>query len=153
MTSEQTGAPPRKRTEYYPLWLDDLADDVTLEAPAMNGTARGADLVHEIVVRAREIYEFQEFSFHGRCGDYFLEDYASAVHGEPLRVIVLVSLNAEGKAEHVVVNHRPRSSLLLFSRLMHEKFAGTPTAAHFLADDELDARPSMNTAAARPAPS
>jgi len=30
------------------------------------------------------------------------------------------------------VLHRPRSSVLLFSRLMGEKFAGTPTAEFFL---------------------
>jgi hypothetical protein len=34
-----------------------------------------------------------------------------------------------------VVNHRPSNALLLFSRLMHEKFAGTPLAEHFLADE------------------
>jgi len=30
-----------------------------------------------------------------------------------------------------VVNHRPRSALLSFSRLMLEKFAGTPLAKHW----------------------
>jgi hypothetical protein len=34
-----------------------------------------------------------------------------------------------------VVNHRPRSSVLLFSRLMGEKLAGTPYAKHFLASE------------------
>jgi hypothetical protein len=33
-----------------------------------------------------------------------------------------------------VVNHRPRNALVRLSRLMHEKFAGTPLATHFLAD-------------------
>jgi hypothetical protein len=28
---------------YYPVWLDNLADDVTLEAAAMDGTACGAE--------------------------------------------------------------------------------------------------------------
>jgi hypothetical protein len=27
--------------DYYPQWLDNLADDVTFEAAAMDGTARG----------------------------------------------------------------------------------------------------------------
>ena len=52
-----------------------------------------------------------------------------------MNVIVTVTRNASGKAQHVVVNHRPRNSLLLFSRLMHQKFAGTPLAEYFLADE------------------
>lgn len=38
---------------YYPVWLDNLADDVTLEAAAMDGTAHGAEDVRSIVVTAR----------------------------------------------------------------------------------------------------
>jgi hypothetical protein len=131
-----TSAPARKRTDYYPKWLDQLADDVTLEAPAMNGTAHGAETVHSIIVQARKLYEFQDFHYAGDYGDNgFLEDYASEVQGQPINVIVTVTRNAAGKAQHVVVNHRPRSSLLRFSHLMHEKFAGTPIAEHFLASE------------------
>src|SRR5262245_33957002 len=134
MTYTGSGDPSGRRSwngnvwvqDYYPEWLDDLADDVTLEAPAMNGTAHGAEAVRAIVVQARTLYEFQDFSFTGNYGDKgFLEDYVSQVQGEPLSVIVTVTRNAAGKAQHIVVNHRPRNSLLLFSRLMHEKFAGT----------------------------
>ena len=145
MANTGRGDPTRRRTnwtgnvwvqDYYPEWLDNLADDVTLEAPAMNGTAHGAEDVRAIVVQARKLYEFQDFNFTGAYGDNgFLEDYTSQVQGEPLSVIVTVTRNAAGKAQHVVVNHRPRNTLLLFSRLMHEKFAGTPLAEHFLADE------------------
>jgi hypothetical protein len=131
-----SGDPARRHTDYYPWWLDNLADDVTLEGAAMNGAARGAEAVRAIVVQARELYEFQDFSFAGDYGDNgFLEDYAAAVQGEPLGVVVVVTRNAAGKAQHLVVLHRPRSSLLLFSRLMHEKFAGTPNAEYFLAGE------------------
>ena len=66
MTHTGSGDPTRRRTwtgnvwvkDYYPEWLDNLADDVTLEAPAMNGTARGAEAVRAIVVQARKLYEF-----------------------------------------------------------------------------------------------
>ena len=144
MAQTGSGDPARRRTswtgnvwvrDYYPEWLDNLADDVTLEAPAMNGSAHGAEAVRAIVVEARKLYEFQDFNFTGPYGDNgFLEDYTSQVQGEPLSVIGAVTSNADGKALHVVVNHRPRKSLLLFSRLMHGKFAGTPLAEHFLAD-------------------
>lgn len=136
MPPTKSNEPTRKRSDYYPQWLDNLAEDVTLEAPAMSGTAHGAETVRSIVVQARTLYEFQDFHFTGNYGDNgFLEDYTSEVHGEPLKVIVTVTSNAAGKAQHVVVNHRPRNSMLLFSRLMHKKFEGTPLAEYFLADE------------------
>jgi hypothetical protein len=117
---------------YYPLWLDNLADDVTLEAAAMDGTARGAEDVRSILVTARELYEHQEFNYAGPCGENsFLEDYSSSVRAMPTHVVVLVTFNAAGQAQHVVVNHRPRSAMLQFSRLMLETFAGTPYAKHW----------------------
>jgi hypothetical protein len=118
--------------DYYPTWLDNLADDATLEAAAMDGTATGADAVRTILVYARTLYENQEFSFAGPFGDDgFLEEYTAQVRGEPFAVNVVVHRNDAGQTQHVVVNHRPRSSLLLFSRLMLEKFAGTPHAKHW----------------------
>ena len=117
---------------YYPVWLDNLADDVTMEAAAMDGTARGAEDVRSIVLTAKELYENQQFKFAGPVGDYgFLEDYTTDVRGEHISVIVAVAFNAEGQTQHIVVNHRPRSALLSFSRVMLEKFADTPLAKHW----------------------
>ena len=121
---------------YYPWWLDNLADDVTGEGAFMRGAAQGAEAVRSITVTAREIYEDQEFSFAGDYGDNgFLELYTAQVRGEPTSVVVTVTNNAAGQAQHVVVNHRPRSSVLLISRLLGEKFAGTPLAKYFLASE------------------
>jgi hypothetical protein len=121
---------------YYPLWLDQLVDNATLEGAAMNGTARGAEAVHTIVASARTLYDDQQFSFAGDYGDSgFLEEYSCQIHGEPTRVVVVVARNAAGATQHVVVNHRPRSSVLLFARLMGEKFAGTPLAEHFITSE------------------
>ncbi|GAB2636361.1 hypothetical protein ABI214_17605 [Prescottella soli] len=114
---------------YYPVWLDNLADDVTLEAAAMDGTAIGAEDVRAILVTARELYEHQEFNYAGPCGESsFLEDYTSSVHGTSTYVVVLVTFNTAGQTHRVVVNHRPRSAMLQFSRSMLEKFTGTPYA-------------------------
>lgn len=119
-------------TEYYPKWLDNLANDVTLEAAAMDGVAQGAGDVGAILAVARQQYEDQVFSYAGPCGDYgFVEDYSAEVRGEPIRVVVLVTYNAAGQTQRIVVNHRPRSALLSFSRLMLEKFSGTPLAKHW----------------------
>jgi hypothetical protein len=117
---------------YYPVWLDNLAEDVTLEAAAMDGTAHGVKDVRSIVVTAREVYDDQVFNFAGPVGDYgFLEDYTTWIRGVHTKVVVLVTFNDAGQAQQVVVNHRPRSALLSFSRLMLEKFGGTPLAKHW----------------------
>jgi len=42
MTYVGSGDPARRRTDYYPVWLDNLADDVTLEASAMDGAAQAS---------------------------------------------------------------------------------------------------------------
>jgi hypothetical protein len=116
--------------------LDNLADDVTGEGAAMQGVAQGAEAVRSIVVAARDLYEHQEFSFTGDYGDNgFLEDYTCQIRGESTSVVVTVARNAAGKAQHIVVNHRPRSSVLLFARLMGEKFAGTPLAKYFITSE------------------
>lgn len=121
---------------YYPWWLDELADDVTLEGAAMQGSAQGAEAVRSIVVDARTLYENQEFSFVGDYGDNgYLEEYTCQIRGEPTRVVVVVKRNAAGKAQHIAVLHRPRNSLLLFSRLMGEKYAGTPLAEYFITNE------------------
>jgi hypothetical protein len=117
---------------YYPMWLDNLADDVTLEAAAMDGAAQGADAVRTILTIAREQYDQQEFSYAGPCGERsFVEDYSSLVRGMPTRVVVLVTYNDAGQTQRVVVNHRPRSAMLQFSRIMLENFSGTPYEKHW----------------------
>ena len=102
----------------------------------MEWAAQGAEAVREIVSAARTIYEYQEFSDHDDYGDNgFLENYTTRIQGEPTGVVVIVARNAAGQAQHVVVNHRPRSSLLLVARLMGEKFTGTPQAGLFIAPE------------------
>ncbi|MEU6530942.1 hypothetical protein ABZ869_17375 [Streptomyces sp. NPDC046928] len=136
MTDTERDGEDRQGLSYYPWWLDNLADDVTLEGAAMNGTARGPEAVRAIVVTARTLYEFQDFSYAGDFGDNgFLEIYESSIQGEPLKVVVTVTRNTAGQAQDLAVLHRPRNALLLFSRLMHKKFAGTPLAEHFLTDE------------------
>ena len=118
--------------DYYPLWLDDMADDVTVEGSMLDGAVQGAEAVRSIVLAIRSLYDRQEHKFAGPYGDRgFLEDYVATVQGEPIGCVVLVTRNADGKTQHVVASYRPRSSLLHFSRLLGEKFAGTPIAEHF----------------------
>jgi hypothetical protein len=51
------------------------------------------------------------------------------------RRIGIVTRNAAGQTQHVVASYRPRTSLLLFARLLAEKFAGSPIGAHFAASE------------------
>ena len=117
---------------YRPVWLASLADDVTLEGSAMNGLVRGPEAVRTIVTQIRALYERQEFHFTGAYGDNgFMEDYTAWVQGEPLGNVVLITRNAGGQAQQIVANYRPRSTLLLLSRLIGEHFVGTPYGEHF----------------------
>ena len=120
-------------TDYYPVWLASLADDVTIEGSAMNGVAQGAEAVRSIVTSIRALYYAQEFTFAGPYGENgFLEDYTAQVRGgEPIGNVVLVTRNAAGQAQHIVANYRPRTALLRLSRLIGEQLAGTPYAEHF----------------------
>jgi hypothetical protein len=118
--------------DYYPAWLDNLADDVTLEGSMMDGAAQGAEAVRTLIVAIRSLYDDQAFHFAGPYGtDGFLEDYSAHVRGEPIGNFTVVTRNAAGQTQHIVGNYRPRSSLLLLSRLLGEKFAGTAYGKHF----------------------
>ena len=100
------------------------------------GAVQGADAVRTIIGAIRTLYDRQEFNFAGPWGDNsFLEDYTAQVRGEPIGCIALVTRNAAGQTQHIAANYRPRSSLLLLSRLLGEKFAGTPIGEHFLAGE------------------
>ena len=121
---------------YYPAWVNNLADDATVEGSMLDGVVQGADAVRSVVLTIRSLYEHQEFKFVGPYGnDGFLEDYVARVNGEAIGCVVLVTRNAAGQTQQVVASYRPRTSLLLFARLLGEKFAGTPIAKHFVADE------------------
>ena len=131
MTSTRSSDPARKSTEYCPWWLDNLADDVSGEGAAIEGTLHGAEEVRRLVLDARELYEQHEFQF--TCDDKgFIEEYTCLIQGAPTSAVVTVTRNVPGKAQHIVVNHRPRSSVLLFARVMGENYAGTPLAKYFI---------------------
>ena len=136
MTNTGSGGPGRSLADYYPVWLDNLAGDVTLEGSAMDGFVQGAEAVRTVIVAIRTVYEYQRFNFVGPYGDNgWLEDYTAGVRGEPISNITLVTRNAAGQAQHIVGNYRPRSTLLLLSRLLGEELAGTPMAGHFAAGE------------------
>src|SRR6476659_9785751 len=104
--------------DYYPHWLDNLADDVVLQGAVFNGELRGAEQVGKMLSFARSLYAFQDFRFYGMRGDLFLEDYRSRIRGSeayhPSAVeiynFVVVYFNDAGKTSQLVMNHRPQSA-------------------------------------------
>jgi hypothetical protein len=130
------GDPGGAYADYYPAWIEKLADDVTIEGSLLDGAAQGPEAVRSIVGTIRTLYENQNFNFAGPYRDNdWIEDYTAHVRGEPIGCAVLVTRNGAGQAQHIAANYRPRSSLLLLSRLVGEKLAGTPYARYFVAGD------------------
>jgi hypothetical protein len=79
------------RRDYRPEWLDNLADDVTMEGSVLTGIAEGPDAIRTIVGFARTLYEYQETNFVGPYGGHgFVEDYTSVVRGESIGSVVVV---------------------------------------------------------------
>jgi hypothetical protein len=137
-----SGDASKHRQDYRPKWLDNLAGDVTIEGSVLTGIAEGPEAIRAILGFARTLYEYQEFNFVGPYGDNaFLEDYTSMVRGEPIGSVVVIRFNEAGQTAQIVVNHRPLRSVLLWSRLMGEHFAGTEYAQYFLSPDAADAHP------------
>ena len=135
-TYTKGGDPDGTYAGYYPAWLDKLADDVTVEGSLLDGAALGPEAVRTIIGAIRTLYEHQQFNFAGAYGENtWLEDYTAHVRGEPIGCAVVVTKNTAGQTQHVAANYRPRSSLLLLSRLVGEKLAGTPYAKYFVAGE------------------
>jgi hypothetical protein len=122
--------------DYYPPWLENMADDATVEGSMLDGVVQGADAVRSVVLTIKSLYDRQEFKFVGPYGDNgWIEDYVAEVHGEPLGCVVLVKRNDAGQTLHVVASYRPRTTVVYFARLLSEKFAGSPIAEHFAASE------------------
>jgi hypothetical protein len=99
MTYLGSGDPDPQLTDYYPEWLDNLADDVTLEGSAMGGFMQGAEAVRTVLVYIRSLYDYQKFNFAGAYDENgWLEDYTAGVRGEPIGNITVVTRNAVGQA-------------------------------------------------------
>jgi hypothetical protein len=116
---------------YYPKWLDDMADDVVLEGSMFDGAIQGRDAVRNVVSTIRSVYDRQQHTFAGEYPGGFLEEYAAVVRGEPLGCVVLVSFDSAGRTKRVVASYRPRTALVKFARILREKFAAQPYGDQF----------------------
>ena len=127
------GDPAGRFSDYYPAWAGNMASDITLEGSLLDGAVRGAEAVRTILVTIRGLYDRQTVNLAAPWGDdRFVEDYTAQVRGQPIACVVLVTLNAGGQPRHIAASYRPLSSVLFVSRLLGQKFAGTPYAEYFL---------------------
>jgi hypothetical protein len=96
-----------------------------MEGSILTGIAEGPEAIPAILAHARTLYDDQEFHYVGAYGDRgSIEDYTSAVRGEPIGSVVVVRLNDAGQVARIVVNHRPLPSVLLWSRLVGRALRG-----------------------------
>jgi hypothetical protein len=118
--------------DYFPPWLNNMAEDATVEGSMLDGVVVGKEAVQTVVKTIRSLYDWQQFHSVGPYGDNgWIEDYAAEVRGEPIGCVVLVTRNAAGQTEHVMASYRPRTSVVHFASLLAEKFAGSPLAEYF----------------------
>ena len=107
--------------EYYPPWLENMADDATVEGSMLDGVVVGAESVRSVVLTIKSLYDRQEFKFVGPYGDNgWIEDYVAEVHGEPLGCVVLIKRNDAGQTQHRAPFEKApaRSVLCLFHRVL-----------------------------------
>jgi hypothetical protein len=118
--------------DYHPVWIHNMADDVTLESSLLNGLVRGKEAVQSIGTCIKKTYDRQEFEFAGFYnGNIFLESYTGWFHDTSVRCLVMVARNDAGQAQNLAVSFRPLGALQLLSRMVGEHFAGTPLSEHF----------------------
>jgi len=110
MTATGSSDHTRGLTDYYPAWLDNLADDVTLEGSAMDGFVQGAETVRAVLVSIRALYDYQQFNSVGAYGENgWIEDYTAGVRGQAIGNLTFITHNAAGQAQRIVGNYRPRT--------------------------------------------
>ena len=132
--AEYLGSGDPALKDYYPPWLENIADDATVEGSMLDGVVVGAESVRSVVLTIKSLYDRQEFKSVGPYGDNgWIEDYVAEVHGEPLGCVLLIKRNEAGQTQHVVASYRPRTTVVYFASLLEEKFAGTTIAEHFVA--------------------
>jgi hypothetical protein len=65
--------PPAASLITTPVWLDNLADDATLEGSAMDGLVKGPEAVRTVLVSIRALYDYQKFNPSAKVETYVRE--------------------------------------------------------------------------------
>jgi hypothetical protein len=114
-----------------PSFIDNLTEDATLSGGAMNGFIQGKDVVRAFLGTVKALYKDFTIVYQGDTELYRLQEYTATLEGHPVTGVVTLRKNADGQYDQVVVNHRPLSSLLLFSSLVSKALEGKIDKNHF----------------------
>ena len=131
-----SGDASRHRRDYRPEWLDNLADDVTIEGSVLTGIVEGPEAIRAILGFARQLYDYQEFNYVGRYGDdgfarvsYMIRSAAPRQHRQthhpPGRAMHQPSTDAGLTMFEVQqrVSHKdPTLTARVYTHLMRERF-------------------------------
>ena len=101
--------------------IDNLTEDATLSGGAMNGFIQGRDAVRSFLGTVKALYQDFTIIYQGDTTHYRLQEYTATLEGHPVTGVVTLRKTVNGQYDQVVVNHRPLSSLLLFSSLVIEE--------------------------------
>lgn len=112
-------------------FTSNLTDDVTLSGAAMNGFVQGRENVLTFLTTVKALYQDFNVIYHGDTPEFAIEEYTATLEGHAVTGSVTLRKNAEGVYDRIVVNHRPLSSLLLFSSLVSKALEGKIDPNHF----------------------
>jgi pimeloyl-ACP methyl ester carboxylesterase len=114
-------------------FADAFADDVILEASAMNEPVVGRDNVKRVMAAASKIYESLTFTDQSAPDSrQYVEWKAEAFGGFRLSGVTILTRDESGAIGHIAIHHRPMQGAILFSTRLGESLRGEIDSKHFL---------------------
>lgn len=117
-------------------FVDNLSEDVVLAGAAMNGFLQGRDTVRGFLGKIKELYKDFTIVYKMDTETHYIEEYTALIQGHPVTGVATIRRNDKGEFDQVIVNHRPLSSLLLFSTLAAEVTKDVLDRNHFYHEEE-----------------
>jgi pimeloyl-ACP methyl ester carboxylesterase len=109
-----------------------FAENVVLEASALQRPVEGRDLVKTIMGTASNIYESLVFTHEAREGARtYLEWEATAFGGMKLFGVTILTKNEDGKIARAAIHHRPLGALHALSGELRRRLDGAVDSSYF----------------------
>jgi hypothetical protein len=109
-----------------------LADDIVLEASALNRPIEGRDRVMRVLGTASAIYDSLVFTHEASSGPRsYVEWEATAFGGVAIAGVTILTRNESGRIVSARIHHRPLGAALRFSAELRERLHGVVDPSHF----------------------
>jgi pimeloyl-ACP methyl ester carboxylesterase len=109
-----------------------LADDIVLEASALNRPIEGRDRVMRVLGTASAIYDSLVFTHEASSGPRsYVEWEATAFGGVAMAGVTILTRNGSGRIVSARIHHRPLGAALRFSAELRERLHGVVDPSHF----------------------